>query len=331
MYTNATHRQEDGGKIMQPDREGKADIGCCKSVAITCVSETGWLDENVWLKNVERAGGREVSQWSVDWDETNSAGYSSLIEIEGTDGARRRFLLDSGWNNDYMDAAFEREGVDEMLKKREIEFLYVTHEHFDHYFGVASTLKYDPDITVMVPNTLHDEGYRLLAGGEFPACHARNPVPHRGKLIRHDPDVIYQLYPGCASVTFSIDIPFRVQGEQSLFFNVEDKGIVCVTGCCHQNITAFADFARDRIQGGENLYGLYGGLHIAPVGALDAAGEKTVMNLGKYGFKKIACNHCTGVGAVKKMVGLGYPVAGGSARNGSLSDLYLGNGDRIVF
>lgn len=316
---------------MQSHKEGKVDIGVCKSVTVTCISETGWLDEDAWLRNVDRAGGRQVNQWSVDWDETNSAGCSSLIEIEGLDGNRRKFLLDSGWNNSYMDAAFEREGIDDMLRQREIEFLYVTHEHFDHYFGISSALTHCPDITVMVPSTFHEQGYRLLAGSEFPACHAGNRVPHKGRLIRHDPDVVYQLYPGCVSVTFGIDIPFCVKGEQSLFFNVEDKGIICVTGCCHQNITTFADFARDRIEGGENLYGLYGGLHIAPVGGLDGAGEKTVVNLGKYGFKKIACNHCTGVAAVRKMAELGYPVVGGSARNGSRSDLYLGNGDRIVF
>ncbi len=316
---------------MRSDSAGKEDIGLCKSVTVTCISETGWLSEEAWLKNVDRAGGRQVNQWSVDWDATNSAGCSSLVDVEGLDGTRLKFLLDSGWNNDYMDAAFEREGIDAMLKKREIEFLYVTHEHFDHYFGISSALKHDPDITVMVPNTFHDEGYKLLAGAEFPVCHAGNPFPHKGKLIRHDPDVIYQLRPGCASVTFSIDIPFCVKGEQSLFFNVRDKGIVCITGCCHQNIATFADFARDRIQGGENLYGLYGGLHIAPVGELDAAGEKTVINLGRYGFKKIACNHCTGVTAVRKMVEIGYPIVGGTASNGSQSDLYLGNGDKIIF
>ena len=79
---------------------------------------------------------------------------------------------------------------------------------------------------------------------------------------------MYRLYPGCASVTFDLPIPCRTRGEQSLYFNVKDKGIVCVTGCCHQNIIDFAEFARTKLEGGQNLYGLYGGLHIAPVGPL---------------------------------------------------------------
>lgn len=316
---------------MKSQNVQKENIGLCRSVTVTCISETSWLDGDAWLKNVERAGGREVDQWCIDWDEGNSGGYSSLIEIEGLHGVRHKFLLDSGWNNAYMDRAFEREGIQDMLKKEEIEFLYVTHEHFDHYFGIASVLKHSPDIKVIVPGTFHDKGYELLAGAEFPKAHVKNPVPHKGELIRHDAGLIYRLYPGCASVTFDLKMPFGVKGEQSLFFNVMDKGIVCVTGCCHQNIVTFAEFARQKIEGGENLYGLYGGLHIAPVGEVDARGEKTIMDLGAYGFRKIACNHCTGIGAVQKMVGLGYPVVSGSAKNGSVSNLYLGNGDTITF
>jgi 7,8-dihydropterin-6-yl-methyl-4-(beta-D-ribofuranosyl)aminobenzene 5'-phosphate synthase len=45
----------------------------------------------------------------------------------------------------------------------------------------------------------------------------------------------------------------------------------------------------------------------------------------------IACNHCTGEVAVKKMIALGYPVVRGKARYGSKSDLYVGNGDEVFF
>ncbi len=316
---------------MEPHNGDKQDIGFCKSVTVTCISETSWLDGDAWLKNVERAGGRNVSQWSVDWDESNAGGYSSLIEIEELDGVRHKFLLDSGWNTVYMDKAFEREGIAGMLESREIEFLYVTHEHFDHYFGIASVLKRDPGIKIIIPNTFHEEGHALLAGAEFQASHAKNAFPHKGELVRHDPGLIYKLYPGCASVTFDLNVPFGVKGEQSLFFNVKDKGIVCVTGCCHQGIITFAEFARNRIKGGDNLYGLYGGLHIAPVEELDARSEKTIMDLGGYGFQKIACNHCTGISAVRKMIESGYPVVRGSGRHGSPSDTYLGNGDQVIF
>ena len=53
--------------------------------------------------------------------------------------------------------------------------------------------------------------------------------------------------------------------------------------------------------------------------------------MGKYNFKKVACNHCTGAAAVQKMIELGYPVVRGTKRFGTKSDLYVGNGDVVEF
>ncbi len=115
------------------------------------------------------------------------------------------------------------------------------------------------------------------------------------------------------SSTFDLPIVVRVRGEQSLYFNIMDRGLVCVTGCCHQNVLAYVDFAQKKLVGGDALCGLYGGLHIAPVGPLNAEGEEMVKGIAKYNFKKLACNHCTGVSAVQKMIDFGYPVVKGTA------------------
>ena len=171
----------------------------------------------------------------------------------------------------------------------------------------------------------------FLKGAEFITPEARNRIPHTGKLVQLKPGHINKLYDGCACVAFDLPIVIRVRGEQSLYFNVKDKGIVCVTGCCHQSILTFADFARDKIAGGEKMFGVYGGLHIAPFGPLDSKGEHMVKGMGKFNFQKIACNHCTGQAAVQKMIELGYPVVRGTGRLGSKSDLYVGNGDEVVF
>lgn len=313
------------------ENAGKEDIGMCKRVRIKCVSEVGWVDGQKLLQDMGASGGPEAKQWDVNWSPENSGGCCNLIEIETLDGKRHKFLVDTGWNNEYMEEAYKREGIDRMLKNREIDFLYISHEHFDHYFGLETTLKYCPDIKIIIPSTFYHEGYQFLEAAEFVSAKARNRVPHKGELVVHEPDKIYKLYPGCASVTFDLPIVVRVRGEQSLYFHVKDKGIVCVTGCCHQNILTFADFAQKHLIGGDNLYGLYGGLHIAPVGPLNAEGEKVIKGMAKYNFKKVACNHCTGVSAVEKMIELGYPVVKGNARWGSASNLYLGNGDEIVF
>ncbi len=79
------------------------------------------------------------------------------------------------------------------------------------------------------------------------------------------------------------------------------------------------------------MYGIYGGLHISPFDDWDPKYDDLVISLGKWGFEKIGCNHCTGLLTAEKFVKMGYPVVQGTARNRSKSKVYLGNGDVISF
>jgi 7,8-dihydropterin-6-yl-methyl-4-(beta-D-ribofuranosyl)aminobenzene 5'-phosphate synthase len=81
----------------------------------------------------------------------------------------------------------------------------------------------------------------------------------------------------------------------------------------------------------DQLYGIYGGLHISPFEDWDPKYDDLVLSLGNYGFKKIGCNHCTGILCAKKFVEVGYPVVKGTARHRSKEAVYLGNGDKIGF
>jgi 7,8-dihydropterin-6-yl-methyl-4-(beta-D-ribofuranosyl)aminobenzene 5'-phosphate synthase len=313
---------------------GKYDIGQCQSVKIRCVSELGWFDNMSLITSVRRAGDNGPNQWSTPWDPKNAAGSCSLIEIETLEGSHHKFLFDSGWNHQYMDEAFKREGIDKMLKTGEIEFLFITHEHMDHWWALETVLKYNPEIKIFIPSTFYPEAMHFISGAEFLKSGARNRIPHRGKLVQIEPDIPNKLYDGCAAVAFDVPSFLRVRGEESLYFNVKDKGIVCVTGCCHQTILTLGDYGQEKILGGEDMYGVYGGLHIAPfarLGKLNQYQEQLINGMAKYKFKKIACNHCTGLPAVQKMVELDYPVVEGTGRFGSKSKLYVGNGDEVLF
>jgi 7,8-dihydropterin-6-yl-methyl-4-(beta-D-ribofuranosyl)aminobenzene 5'-phosphate synthase len=310
---------------------GQHDIGQCKSVRIRCISELGWFDSKKLIDQMKAAGGPKTNQWIIPWDPKNAAGSCTLIDMETLDGSHHKFLLDTGWSREYMDECFKRESVDKMLKNGEIEFLVISHEHLDHYWGLETTLKYNPDIKIIIPSTFYPEGMFYLRGTEYFIPSARNRITHRGELVKCEPKQVNKLFDGCAVVAFDLPIIIRVQGEQSLYFNVKDKGIVCVTGCCHQGILTFADFATEQIAGGDQMYGVYGGLHIAPFGPISPEREYLIKGMAKYQFKKVACNHCTGLAAVQKMVELGYPVVRGTARYGSKSDLYIGNGDEVQF
>jgi 7,8-dihydropterin-6-yl-methyl-4-(beta-D-ribofuranosyl)aminobenzene 5'-phosphate synthase len=338
-----------------------AEIGACKSIKVTNISETSWFRNADLMGDIKGAGGLLVNQYDYNWppfgdgsglgkgsyergiakikhllpdrlDEAwavteklsvhpeNAGGYAALIEVEALDGQKTKYLLDSGWSYKWTDECFRREGIDQMLRNREIKALFISHEHFDHYWGLPVTLKYDPTIPIYIPEGFYKEGMQYL-----------KDAGHQGPLHVVRPG-LNKMVPGFASYVFAIPIICRVYGEQSLYFNIKDKGLVSVTGCCHQSIIQFAETAYQEIKyDNDNLYGIYGGLHISPFEDWDPKYDDLVISLGKYEFEKIGCNHCTGIVCAKKFISAGYPVVKGTARFGSKDTAYLGNGDTIYF
>lgn len=248
------------------------DFGVCRNLRVTNISETSWFDNAALIGDIKRAGGLLVSQYDFNWppfcDGTglgngsyeramanlrqwlpdrldraweyiqenavhpeNAGGFSCLLEVEALDGTPHRILFDTGWGYPWMEESFRREGIDRMLARREIDFLYITHEHFDHFWGLPVALKYDPTVRIVIPDSFYNEGLRYLRDSG-----------HRGEVTKLGRGVT-PLLPGVASYKFDIPIICRVFGEQDLYFNVRDRGLVSVTGCCHQGIVHFADSA----------------------------------------------------------------------------------------
>ncbi len=307
-------------------QSSKYNIGLCKSVEISCISEIGWKDNKKLISNVQKYGGLNTSQYKIEWNKENSAGSSSLITIETLGEKKYKFLIDAGWNKEYMEECFKREKVDELLANKQIDFLYLTHEHMDHFFGIESVLKWNNCLPIIVPHTFSVDAYKVLRG-EYPHI---NRIKHEGPILISQSNIPYLLYDGCATYCFDAKTILGIQGEQTLFFNVKGKGLVGVTGCCHEGVLDFLEFGKNSIEN-EKLHAIYGGLHIAPFETLDKQQEEMIKKLGDYKLEKIACNHCTGQSAVNKMIDLGYPVVKGSGKYGSLTEKFLGNGDKIKF
>lgn len=314
-----------------PPAGSPLDIGACRALTVTSVSEVGWWDTSRMLDEMKAGGGPDTSQWGIRFDPDNAAGSCSLIEVDGLDGKTTRILLDAGWNPDYMAERFRATGVDRLLRDGGIDSLFLSHEHLDHLWGIEAVLRLAPEIPILVPGTLREEGVAWLRGAEFSAAGIANHVPHRGPIVRMLPGGVHHLLEGVASVTFDLPILLDIRGEQSLYANVAGKGLVCITGCCHQGVLTLVDYATAHLEAGRQAYGLYGGLHIAPFSAMTEEQTETVRALGRYGFRKIAANHCTGAEAVALMRKFGYPVVGGSGCNGSIGTDHLGNGDSVRF
>ena len=303
---------------------GRFDIVVLERLTIRCISETGWFDAGEVFGDIRDAGGADADQYAIPWPpfgalhEENAAGFSALVEAQMSDGRVRRVLFDTGWNPAWMDRRFAEEGVDRLLQQGQIEALVISHEHFDHFWGIGSTLKHCPGLTIYLPPGFHADGLALI-----------RDQGHRGTLVTAPLDQPLRLFPGLALAYFPTPALLQVEGEIVLYAHLKNRGLTLITGCGHGGVLNLLEYARQKVQGGERIHALYGGLHIAPLEDWDAQRDQLIHNLQAYGLEKIACNHCTGQIAVKNMLAAGLPVLGGSVRHGSQTALFIGNGDRL--
>jgi 7,8-dihydropterin-6-yl-methyl-4-(beta-D-ribofuranosyl)aminobenzene 5'-phosphate synthase len=300
------------------------EMGVIKRLKILCISETGWFDTQMLLNDIKTAGGIAVNQYQMKWPPfgqlhpENAAGSSALLEFEEITGVIHRFLFDCGWGHQWMEQRFAEEGIDNMLQQGQIEGLIISHEHFDHFWGIGAVLKHAPAIPLYLPAGFHSEGFEFIEKSGY-----------TGQFTIVSPDNPLLLFSGVALVNFKMQTLLQVTGENVLYFNIENKGFTMVTGCGHGGVINLLEYARHTFKGGENIYAIYGGLHISPFEEWDADRQNIIEVLKNYPLKQVGCNHCTGTTAVQKMIAAGLPVVRGTARHGSQTDLFLGNGDML--
>lgn len=319
----------------------KENIGECKSVKITCVSETSWFDSPKMLKDLKDGGGAMVSQYEIPWTQSNAGGYIALIEVEQLDGSKHTIQMDTGWEQGWTDYAMQKSGLDSLLNKKKIDALVISHEHLDHYWGLKSTLKRYQNIPMFIPNTFYPEGKAMLAGKyKNDKAKVYNDVPHTGPLVEVGPEKLYKLYPGVALKVFDIPILIRVRGEQCFIFNIKDKGVATVTGCCHMGLLTMLNWAARNIEG-YKPYACYGGLHIAVFENWDPKFEDIIKGAKRMNLQKMACNHCTGWVWAQRAREMGLPIVLGTQKYreyktlpttgpGAKENVFLRNGDVLV-
>jgi 7,8-dihydropterin-6-yl-methyl-4-(beta-D-ribofuranosyl)aminobenzene 5'-phosphate synthase len=331
----------------------RMDIGAVRDLKIDVLTETGWFDDARFKEDMAAGGGSEQTQYKIAWDAENAGGYAALLTLTLLDGDQRKILLDTGWNNGWMDYVFARHGVDAMLERGEIDFMVLSHWHLDHFWGIESTLKHNPRIKIYAPATWRAEDRALLQekaairaydsdGRPVPICN--NDVAHEGELILtnvdgEDGSGLYRLLPGVALHMFDASMLLQVRGENVLYVNVEGKGIVTVTGCGHPGIMNLLTFARDTIAA-PGLYGCYGGLHLSIFDTWKPEFDSIIDEIKALGMEKMGCNHCTGWMWAEKAASHGVPIIKGTdaymdypkrSAQAKGSHAFLGNGDSVTF
>lgn len=259
--------------LVKAESVEKVDIGECQNVKITVLCEQGWKDTKLYLNELTAGGGLLESQWKKNMTMDNLTGVSYLVEVDGY-----KILYDPGANPKWIKETLKQYNID--INK--IDFVFISHEHLDHFWALEGVLELKPDITVMIPNT-----FSSIAKSKI------KEWGHTGKLIETRPNEPAKIYPGVASVAIPGKIMLDIDGEQHIYFNVKNKGLVTMTGCAHMGSVTILEWAKKHIKY-DKLHGIVGGLHICPFANWSPEYEDILVYLSKQDLDHINPNHCTG-------------------------------------
>lgn len=190
----------------------------------------------------------------------NHWGFSCLIC-----GPGGNLLFDTGTTGSILLGNMEKLDVD----LQEIRDVVISHDHFDHFGGLADFLAKNSEVKVHVLSSSYQaDGIAEVAGADRVASDAPRKIGEKiwttGKL--------------------GADID-----EQSLVIETE-KGSVVVTGCSHPGIVDIVKKAEEIVPG--KIYLVIGGWHLG--GASDGRIREVMKEFRELGVEKAAPCHCSG-------------------------------------
>jgi 7,8-dihydropterin-6-yl-methyl-4-(beta-D-ribofuranosyl)aminobenzene 5'-phosphate synthase len=90
-----------------------------------------------------------------------------------------------------------------------------------------------------------------------------------------------------------------IEDDQALYIELDEKGLVVITGCCHAGAVNTLEQARRQFPG-RKIHALIGGLHLNNAG--EEQMEETMAYLERTGVRYIAATHCTGYYAQRTLM-----------------------------
>jgi len=196
-----------------------------------------------------------VEAMKADW------GYSIYIE-----GLEKEILFDTGTKPEIFEENFKKLGID----AGKIDYLVLSHEHYDHIGGIPAFIKMKKDIPVIIPHSFSDKFKKQMteAGLE--------------PLLVKQPAMI------CANLWTSGEFEYQI-AEHALVMNTK-KGLVVMTGCSHPGIIEM--LKRIRIDFNKNIYMVFGGFHLMQKS--DKEMDEIISQMKSLGVVKCGATHCTG-------------------------------------
>ena len=182
----------------------------------------------------------------------------------------QRLLFDTGSNGRVL--LENMKALDVAIE--EIEYLFISHSHWDHIGGLDSVLEINPNITLIVPESLSRHLIRDL-----------RQLAKEVVIITDKPQRLFDdLY---TTGLLGDEMP-----EQSLVIDGEKP--VIITGCGHFGIDNIVNRASQII--GKKIYLAVGGFHLMYRGEREIL--ETILSLKKEGIEFVCPTHCSGDQAI---------------------------------
>ena len=191
-------------------------------------------------------------------------GFSAYLE-------EYKLLFDTGSNGRVLLKNMRHLNVD--VKK--IEYLFITHSHWDHIGGIDSIIELNPNLTLFVPSSLSKHLIKDL----------KTLVKEVIVCTKKPQKLFANLY---TTGVLGDEMP-----EQSLIIDKEESRLI--TGCGHYGIENITKVAREVI--GRDIQCVVGGFHL--LRSSDAKIVQTIEVLKGMGVKCARATHCSGDRAIE--------------------------------
>jgi 7,8-dihydropterin-6-yl-methyl-4-(beta-D-ribofuranosyl)aminobenzene 5'-phosphate synthase len=198
-------------------------------------------------------------EMELDW------GFSCVVRKAG-----RTILFDTGGDGEILLKNMARMGID----PREIDAVFLSHQHGDHIGGLTDFLSRNPKVVVYVPKSFSS------------ALHKKVKNPYTKIIPVGGPNRLYEN-------VYSTGEMGTWLKEQSLVLDTS-KGVVVITGCAHPGILNIVRKAKQLVH--KDVCLVMGGFHLLNKNASEI--DRIIQDLKKMGVQKVSPSHCTGEEAI---------------------------------
>jgi len=264
------------------------------------------------VKNVQITVLIEDSNSSAKPQLKTKHGLAFLIKAK-IDDNEVTIMMDTGPSPDVL-----LHNVDTMgINLQNVDVIALSHGHYDHTGGLIEALKqmkkrvpviahptvFGPKLTIMPHLRLIGAPFRsseVESAGGVPLL-ATDPVKiadgitTTGEVPR---TTAFETVRGFWTIHNRKFVEDKMLDDQSLVIDVENKGLVVVSGCAHSGIINTIKYAQ-KITENSMVYAVLGGFHLW--NAENKRIQATVDELKKLDLKFVGPCHCTGKKAIKKI------------------------------